>query len=311
MIPSSQYSRWTRFVVCIALTVASVSQVSAQTPDRVWLQPTPRTSTSSDWYPQPIAKTDGEVVDLDATQLRLIVAGDEVETIVAASRVIWIQPGDVSSHQSEAVSDFFAGRFAESLKALPEVLKQRPPVWRQQWLTMMGAEAARRTSRGQIALELVSQLDARPLPPLVIAWLPIAWQNGSASADLISAAKGRLNDPSPAVRLVAASWLLSSPHRADAITVVDAITSDTSRPRLAQLAACLRWRSASPPEVKQSYQQWQSNVQSMPMVLQVGPTMTLIDKLGAAGLADAASPMKLSLELTPIHPHPSLLDWSP
>ena len=47
----------------------------------------------------------------------------------------------------------------ESLTKLPDVLKERPPVWRQQWITMLASVAAWKSGRSKICLELVSQLD--------------------------------------------------------------------------------------------------------------------------------------------------------
>ncbi|MGB7329019.1 MAG: hypothetical protein WBD31_29330 [Rubripirellula sp.] len=279
---------------------------TAQSPDRIWLQPMPPTRAESDWYPRAITVVEGDVVDLDHQQLRVIVTGDEAETVVSARRVIWIEPGSVSPEQADAIKQFESGNHADALSALPAILKQRPPVWRQQWLTMMAANAAWKTSRADIALELVSQLDRRPLPPLVIAWLPIAWKNGGQSAAVIQAAKTRLQDPSLAAQLVAASWLLSSADRSEATSVLESLATQTDRTDIAWLSKCLAWRTATPPQVAASSQRWQQELRKLPMVWQVGPTVTLVDKFQSAGQDDAAKQLKWALELTPIHPHPAL-----
>ncbi len=211
----------------------------------------------------------------------------------------------MSPLQAEAIALFNEKRDAECLSKLPAVLKEKPPVWRQQFLTMMAANAARETDRGKIALELVSQLDRRSLPPLVIAWLPIAWTNDRSAVNA-AAATERLSDNSIACRLVAASWLLSSPSRADAIEVIDAIVNQSQRPVLAAVARSLRVRSMSPPEIKSSLGALVADARKIPMVLQVGPTIALVDKLTTAGLAGEARPLRWSLDLTPIHPHPAL-----
>ena len=55
--------------------------------------------------------------------------------------------------------------------------------------------------------------------------------------------------------------------------------------------------------VMESVDQWQARLLDLPMVWQVGPTKTLVDKLRSAGQTDAASRLQWSLDLTPIHPH--------
>ncbi len=287
----------TIFAIGLIATIAH-----SQTPDRVWLQPLAPTGVESDWYPRSITTVEGNVIDFDHEQIRIIVTGDEAETITSARRVIWIEPGAVSPAQSEAIRKFESGQFAEALSDLPMLLKQRPPVWRQQWLTMMAANAAWRVGRADISLELVSQLDRRSLPPLVTAWLPIAWKNGAQPAAVIQAAKTRLADPSTAVQLVSASWLLSSAHRDEAVAVAKALASQTDRADISILATCLLWRTATPPEVAKSAQQWQKALAKIPMVWQVGPTVTLADKFNTTGQTDAAKHLEWSLELTPIHP---------
>ncbi|TWU56915.1 hypothetical protein Poly51_28330 [Rubripirellula tenax] len=288
-------------VFLVAITAIASGQSVA---DRIWVQPLPRIRTQSNWYPRAIETIDGRIVDFDNEKMRIVIEGDEVETLIAASRVIWVQPGEVSAVQKAAIENFDAKRYAEALQALPGLLKERPPVWRQQWLTMMAANASRETLRGDIAIELVSQIDRRGLPPLVTAWFPIAWQNGSQPAAIVQAAQKRLQDDSPAVRLVAASWLLSSADRSDASSVLNLLAGQTDRPEIASLARCVLWRTATPPEVAASVDKWQQELNQLPMVLQTGPMTGLADKFESAGQIEAAKVLRLQLELTPIHPSP-------
>ena len=283
--------------------MSTMHAVAAQTADRVWLEPQRPTSTQSNWYPRAIEIRSGEVLEFDAKQLRLLLTGDEAETTVAASRVLWIEPGNISELEVEAIRLFVAGEHAQSLATLPSVLKQRPPVWRQQWITMLAACAAWKSGRSKIALELVAQLDRRSLPPIAIAWLPVAWQNGPQPADAVIEAKNRLADLSAAVQLVAASWLLSSPARNQASAVLTKLQTQ-DRADIARLAEILLWRTATPPQVIESAESWQSKVDALPMVLQIGPMGTLIEKLRSAGQSDAAERLQWSLDLTPIHPRP-------
>lgn len=290
------------WLICVVLAIIAAAAPlrgdDAPATDRVWVEPQRPTSTESDWYPRAIQTLSGKVIDLDARQLRFVVSGDEAATIIAADRVIWVEPAEIDALEAEMIQLFVDQRYAESLSKLPNVLQQRPPVWRQQWLTMLAATAAWKSGRSEIALELTAQLDRRPLPALALAWLPIAWTGGRPSADAVTAAKNRLSDPSPAVQLAAASWLLSSPDRAQAIAVLNGLKG-SQRTRIAALAEALLWRTAAPPQVIESARDWQEQLDALPMALQTGPTRTLIDKLRTAGQADAAERLQWSLELTP------------
>lgn len=288
-------------VRAVLLTLCLAVQVHA---DTVWLQPMPPTKTQSDWYPRSIEVIAGDVIDFDAKRLRITIDGDDVESIYAGWRVIWIEPSDASGLQSEAIALFDAGRNAECLSKLPAVLEERPPVWRQQWLTMMAASAAMKSSRGDIALELVSQIDRRSHPLLVTSWFPIAWRNGVQPVAIVQAARKRLQDPSPAVRLVAASWLLSSADRGEAAATLKTLAGQTDRREIAMLAKCVLWRTATPPDVVASMRSWHQELKRLPIALQTGPMQTMADKFESAGKPDAAKAWKLALELTPIHPHP-------
>lgn len=275
-------------------------------PDHVWIEPQRPTKAESDWYPRAIRRLSGKIISLDRDQLCWVVQGDEVESRIAASRVLWIEPGGTSENETDALRRFAAGDYAESLRPLLDVLAERPPVWRQQWLSMLAAYGAWRSSRPAISLELVEQLDDRPLAPITLAWLPVAWRGGAQEPAAIQAASSRLADSSPAVRLVAASWLLSGPERARATTVVKQLTLNSERPWIARLAKILLWRVATPPQVSESRSEWLQHLDSLPMVLQVGPTITLIEKLRSAGQGDLAKQFELSLKLTPPIPHPEI-----
>lgn len=270
--------------------------------DQVWVEPLRPTSSQSDWYPRGIEVHRGEVKQFDAGQLRIKPSDEGDELVFAAARVLWIEPEPVSELETEAMRLFAEGEYSSSLSKLPDILGSKPPIWRQQWVTMMAAVSAWKSGRSEISLELVSQLDRRPLPPVAVSWSPIAWTNRPASRDAIAAAEARMDDPSPLVQLVAASWLLASPKRGEAIATLKRLESQP-RPNIAKLARVLTWRAASPPEVIESADDWEASIEKLPMVLQSGPLTLLVDKLRAAGESDRAERLRWSLELTPIHPH--------
>ena len=135
---------------------------------------------------------------------------------------------------------------------------------------------------------------------MVLAWLPIAWRNGAQPGVAITIAKQRLQDSSSAVRLVAASWLLSSPDRGQGVAIINELKQDP-RVEIAQLAEILSWRTATPPQVGQSSRTWEKRIEALPMALQTGPSRLLANKLQASGQEDAAKRLQWSLDLTPVY----------
>jgi len=287
---------WFVFLLAPSMAIAA---------DRVWVAPPKPSSADSTWYPGVIKPLEGEIVQLDAKALRLIVTGDQAETLIAAHQVLWVKAGDLSKAESIAIELFFDAKYDKAVRPLLDALEDRPPVWRQQWLSMLAANAAWKSRRAKIALELVAQLDARPLPPMTIAWLPINWDGSERAVGAVEAAQARLNDPSPATQLVAASWLLSSPVRAQAKQTLNQLAIDNKRPAIARLAEILVWRTATPPEVKENAAAWQAKVDALPIAVQTGPLRTLIEKFDSAGLEQQAKRLRLSLELTPVIPNES------
>jgi len=270
--------------------------------DRIWLEPAPTTVVQGDWFPRNIEIVSGRVVALDSKQFRVIPQGQTAETATSAARVLWIEPDQVSDLEREMVNLFKQGKYAQSLSILPDALKGRPAVWRQQWLTMLSANSAWKSGRASIALELVGQLDRRPLPAMVLAWLPIAWENGAQSAAVVRAAKERVQDSSAAVRLVAASWLLSSTDRNQALQIINELVKDSGTSKeISQLARILSWRVTPPPQVAALRKTWEKQIDALPMAVQTGPTRLLMNKLQASGQAEEAKRLQLSLDLTPIY----------
>ena len=295
----------TCFANIAAAQARSEPAVDAPPTDRVWIAPP--AASDSGWYPEAIEIRRGRVTAFDDQQLTLVPAGDDESVSVAAERVLWIEPSRRSQQERAALRDFRERHYGAALRPLIESLESRPAVWRQQWLLMAAAQAAWRASRPSVALELVRQLDQRPLPPLVLAWLPVAWRSERLSPADQQTAAASLADSSPAVRLVAASWLLASADRERAKQVLGQLAVAEDRPRIAQLAEAVLWRAALPDEALAAAEPWQRQLEALPLVLQVGPTVTLIEKLRAAG-ADGGivEHWQWSLELTPPHPHPDL-----
>ena len=265
----------------------------------IWLAPSTSETRGSNWYPAAIQKQQGQVVQFDRDAIVITDPKTSRSRRLASSRVLWIEADDQTDREKNIRSFFEEGRDTDVLSGLSDVLNERPPVWRQQWLTMVAAVSAWRTKRGKVALELISQLDQRPLPLMILAWLPIAWTNQITAEPLVADALARLSDPSPIVQLIASSWLLSSVHRNIASEKIkELITSE--RTEVAQLASALLWRVATPEQVKKSAEDWRDEIDRMPLMLQGGPLVLLKSKLRSSGEVTAAEHLQWSIDVAPL-----------
>ncbi|MEO1616901.1 MAG: hypothetical protein AAFV88_13680 [Planctomycetota bacterium] len=264
------------------------------------------------WFPRPLSWQSGRLVTWDADRAEIQSQDDSIET-VAGSRVVGFQLSSLSENERTALETLQRGEYAAALPLLIRCVsqpdpKKRPAVWRQQWLSMLAAQAAMRSGRGEIAIELVTQLDRRSLPNLTLSLLPIEWKPPAGQAERLqeAAIKGA-SSPSPAVKLVAASWLLrSDQYRAAAESAIRRLATQESRPRIAMLARQLTWKQKTPPDLLASLAEWEKEVSSLPMSLQIGPMILLAEQARQVGATEAAQRWKLSLELAAPTWHPDL-----
>lgn len=289
----------------VHLCVLSFCPLLPSSASTIWLAPQKTSSEIKGWYAPSIQTLKGDVVEYTQEVIVVVDSRTRKEQRFASSRVIWIESDDLTGEEKDFRQAFEMGNDSEVLGNLPDVLNQRPPVWRQQWLTMVAAVSAWRTNRGQIALELIGQLDRRPLPLLSLAWVPLAWTNEATADPMISEALDRISDPSELVRLTASSWLLGSPKRKTGVDELQQLTK-SKRPEIAGLAEILLWRIATPDQVASSKNTWEQSIASLPMVIQTGPLVLLMDKLRASGDEVSAQHLQWALEVTPLLKQ---LDW--
>lgn len=292
--------------------IPSIAMAESPIADQIWLEPTAAAAAdgaaNQPWYAASIKQLSGQVEKLDGSVFSYVPSGATEPVSHTASRVIWIQRGEVPAAERQALTLFRDQKYAEALRPLIASLDARPPVWRQQFLSMAAAQAAWRSGRGKIALELVSQLDRRPLPPMVVGWLPIQWQRRALSGNVAAAAAARLDDDSVAVRLVAASWLLSGSNRQIAVRSLERIRDTkklAAKSYYPSLASFLLIRASTPIETEQRSAAWLSELKTLPMCIQMGPMFTIAEKLDTANLTSEADRIRLSMEATPIAPYPT------
>jgi hypothetical protein len=274
----------------------------------------PSSTASADnarWHSRPLVTLTGTIVQFDAQQIQLLGNDQAVPTGYAADRVVDVAFTHLPEEQHEAIEQFKRNNFAAALPALIRCISDReagnrPPLWRQQWLSMLAAQAAMRGNRGEIAVELVKQLDARPMPLMVLALLPIDW-TGGVGEPLHEAAVQAAASDSPAVKLVAASWLLQSrEYRASAEAALRRLANRQDHPELARLADMLLWRTRPPPEIQAEIATWEAEIQSLPMAIRTGPMICLLEVARQVGLQGVARKWELVLKHAAPTWHPDL-----
>ena len=304
-----------RFVGLFAQIVLAQVALAQTAPDQIRLAPreVSKKQETGRWYPRPLTTVSGTVQRFDSEQLSVLLTGQSTPTRFAARRVLEIRHANLPSDQTAAIESFRKENYSEALSALIRSIsdhdaQSRPPVWRQQWLSMLAAQAATKSARAEIAIELVEQLDARPMPPSVVALLPIDW-TGKVGGNpvMIEAAAKRASSQSMAVKLVVASWLLrSTKYQSPAQAALVRLAAQEERPLIAALAAQVLWRTKTPPELRDEIDAWDAEIAKLPMVLQTGPRVSRWHQVRQAGMQAETKRAELALELAPPTWHPDL-----
>lgn len=308
----------TVFASSIAAAVYSADPTAvtavADPTDRVWIEPPSMKDGGEAFSPRAIIQRTGVVQNFDESGMGFMVDGETTAVQVSATRVIWVEPGFSVPETIAALKLFHAKEYAASISPLLESVSRDSRVWRAQWLSMHLWQAAFQAQRYPAVLELVNQIDARPLPPMILGGLPIHWLGGRLPPAAITAAEKILanNDSLAATQLVAASWLLGPTNdgqandgRANdglASAVLQSLSEQKERAALAQIAAILLWRKTPPPEVRVNSPRWRDQLSKMPLTLVLGPTALVADRLEAAGAADESLELFLSVGMTPSRP---------
>lgn len=292
-------------VFCCAFLLA-MKPVGAQEPlDQVWFEPAPLQRGETAFTPRKLIRMTGTVKVLDDRLFEFEPSGSSDAVRVDALRLVWAEPDITEPNAKAAMEAYRSGKHRESIPLFLEAVSARPPVWRAQWLSMHLWQAAYESGRYPATLELVKQIDARPLSPMILGGLPIHWLTTRLPDEAVNAARATLasSDSLDATNLTAASWLLGHPDREQAVAILLAISEQNARPALAQLATALLWQRATPPEVLSESGRWKARLETFPLTLTPGPTFLVGKRLEAAGREDDALEWYLKGALTASRPH--------
>ncbi len=284
-------------VTLLLLALLSPLPLPAAEVDRIAYLPVSSDRQQDTWLAQPLLKLSGAIESFDAQQLEITVSGETQPTRIRTERIVWVQPGWDDEDARTGVEAYQAGDWPQAIARMLAALKKRPPVWRQEWLSVKLANAAMEAGRYPAAFELIAQLDRKPLPLPMVGQLPITWSGRTSDAGLIAAAKAKLNAAEPLARLAAASVLLTTAEAPTAQRVLEALAGDAGRPLVAKLADAQLWRMATPVETARSAERWQEKADGLPPATFTGPLAVIADRLQAAGESERAVELWLAVAL--------------
>lgn len=284
-------------LVATLLAVLSPLHLPAAEVDRVAYLPVTSDRQQDTWLAQPLLKLSGAIESFDAQQLEITVSGETQPTRIRTERIVWVQPGWDDEDARAGVEAYQAGDWPQAIARMLAALKKRPPVWRQEWLSVKLANAAFEAGRYPAAFELIAQLDRGALPVPMVGQLPIVWSGRTTDAGLTAAAQAKLNAAEPLARLAAASVLLTTTEAPAAQRVLEALAADVERPLVAKLADAQLWRKATPVETARSAPRWQEKTNALPPAMITGPMAAIAERLQAAGEAERAVELWLAVAL--------------
>lgn len=283
--------------VFFGLWIASFSIAAADTLS-VAPPPIKQDSPPGPWNARTIETIRGRIVTWDRERCEIEMADGQRQT-VASYRVVVAIPDDVHPDQQIWINAWRDQQDTDMIRTLTAAVKTRPPVWRQQWMTAVTTGACFRTKRDSIAYDLIGQLDARPLPPMVVSAIAIDWTSQRADATGAEMARQQLNHDSPLVRLVAASRLIAGNHRTEAIDAMKSLATMRDRPSIMVIARLFVAASVNPNELSRRAEELRMQVDRLPIALQDGPRQMLIERFERSGLNDAAREMRLLWQHAP------------
>jgi hypothetical protein len=231
----------------------------------------------------------GRIVDFNAANIIYQLPPDETLKTRNANDVTKITFEWLSEDASEANKAFESGSFADVIRrGKLAIAGGQLPSWQQRFLVTKMVEAFWQSNQKVIAGRLFLSLLKDTSPPLVYAWAPLIWQPTKVDSAMTEVALVWIKESeSFDSQLLGASWLLETSDSSGAIEALQRVTRLPNL-QLARLATAQLWRVATPKEVASKFQEWRSVRDLLPVALQLGPTLTIAEKLERASLQTEA-----------------------
>jgi tetratricopeptide (TPR) repeat protein len=217
-------------------------------------------------------KISGRVLDYTGRELQMELAGGRQQNYPSA-QVLQIDTA-YGSKQVEADAAFARGRCDQALLLYQQAIKDEPRHWVQRQILAQLVGCYRALEQDDRAGEAFAQLlRADPLTPYFDC-IPLAWMPRQPSLGVEKAAAAWMQREEPAMVLLGASHLLTTPRRAAAIERLNQLAAGDQQP-FAQLAAAQFWRTALATASDAQLDGWSRAIDALPEKLQGGPYSVL------------------------------------
>ena len=246
----------------------------------VWSEP--GENSLDRWKPRVHLDIHGVVVSWDHEQLVMVRPDGNGPTSFPGDLVIGIDPHWKSSAYQEVHQKYLQHEFREVLQRGQTALSlAQIPRWQQRLLVGEMVEAAVAIGQYATAGRVFKVLALDTPPDLLLSLIPLPWcdELSRVTPGLIQESLAWMENESPILQLMGASWLASTEHRLTAIEKLKSLSSSTPS-RVSDFATIQLWRLTPPEEIlSQKIQQWIDLRDRLSVPAQAGPTVLLAHRL--------------------------------
>jgi tetratricopeptide (TPR) repeat protein len=256
------------------------------------LSPLPEVTRGEDWVriqgtrQQGEQRLTGEILEYSGQELRIRRTSGREEKY-PPERVLEIQ-GTWSDPHRKAEQRLAERRAEEALPLLQEAIARERREWVRRRLLAHEVLACRETGNLERAVVAFAELLRSDPHTPHFAVIPLSWTSPLPSATRDAQAANWLNHSQPPIRLIGASWALTSTQRTKAIQALRALGEDPDS-RIAYLARCQLWRAELAAASQRDVERWNAVIERMPSDLRAGPLLLRAQVLARVGEAQAAA----------------------
>lgn len=233
------------------------------------------------------ATVTGTIVDYTGQRLVLRAVGGG-EQPIPTSRVVSIQT-TWPAQKLTADQMLAEQEYDDALNAYMEALRAEPRVWAQRQILTDCVRCLKQLGRIEQAGDAFLRLVQSDPETQDFGLIPLSWQAVQPASQLEQKALAWLPNTSPdTARLIGASWLLSTAHRAQAIETLRSLAARGEK-RVASLAEAQLWRTRIAEADDAELRRWENLVEKMPAEIRCGAYFTIGQGLAARGQSERAA----------------------
>ncbi len=282
-----------------AMQPVNRSLLQSQT-DVLWLDPNAKPSS---WQPLALERYEGRVIGISSQSIRLEPIPSDLGAASRSQdfnldRLVRWQLAPRSEAESQAIKLTMHGDARQAARqwiVAATEYKTKETLWRRSYLIAQSYPLLFSSGEYGALFDVIKQNSLADRIPTLCAMLPLCWTNESLPQIALEQASTELPSANAANRLLAASWLLPTAQKDQAIQALRAIAEAKPPSLLAKIASIQLWRELTPDQFAEQQQLLRTQVEELPIALQAGPLIVLAEKYRAIGQADEAADLLLSV----------------